>query len=483
MVLRAKWFICAFLAVTLCATILLHRRIIGLDALLFENVAGSKDELNSQVLAYRYEDNITKSSDVNSSSFLDSLVEMMSGDRKCNEEWLESYFTFHADSRRRFPGKSILTDPAAPSVLLRYCGNGGRTKNYFCGGLSDRLSTLSLDLFLANMTKRILLIHWSIPHSLESFLIPSGDVDWTVPGESGLDEASISRLPTFDVGYDFLLKDKYPGLFARAVGDLVSSTEKIYKISTPSTGFGNKFVTDHLIAQGSTEGNRLFEPPLFGCIFHRFFRPNDDLKNAIDDAVFKCGLKPGHYSAVHLRLRHPLGWGGKKIVGRDGKSTADRSGMPFSGSAKSYAIKIGTNAIECAMGNPPPPSSGEKSSVPEPIYLFSDSNDTVAIFVDPKTNPLRSDRRNGVNIISRNVSSESLHLAYQGSNKSPEAFYGIFIDLFIAVGARCITYGIGGFGELAWRISGTNCTARHRQLDPYPPGISRNDSFCDRNGL
>jgi hypothetical protein len=43
----------------------------------------------------------------------------------------------------------------------------------------------------------------------------------------------------------------------------------------------------------------------------------------------------------------------------------------------------------------------------------------------------------------------------------PEAYVSTFIDLYIAASARCIAFGVGNFGYLAAKISGTNCVVLH----------------------
>ena len=54
--------------------------------------------------------------------------------------------------------------------------------DYRCGGLSDRLRILPYMLRLAYETKRILLIYWTKPTSLEEFLLPpTGGINWRTP--------------------------------------------------------------------------------------------------------------------------------------------------------------------------------------------------------------------------------------------------------------------------------------------------------------
>ena len=51
-----------------------------------------------------------------------------------------------------------------------------------CGGLADRLKIIPYMIRLAYTTKRILLIHWTKPASLEQFLLPPNNgLDWRTP--------------------------------------------------------------------------------------------------------------------------------------------------------------------------------------------------------------------------------------------------------------------------------------------------------------
>jgi hypothetical protein len=89
-------------------------------------------------------------------------------------QWILDYAKWHNEMRNKFPGLSLFNDPEAPKILIRSC-DGGR-----CGGTHDRLGQLPWDLYLANQTKRVLLISWCHPTPLESFLVPNL-LDWTIP--------------------------------------------------------------------------------------------------------------------------------------------------------------------------------------------------------------------------------------------------------------------------------------------------------------
>ena len=50
-----------------------------------------------------------------------------------------------------------------------------------CGGAADRLRLLPYLVFWAHSTRRLLFVHWSRPHPLQSFLVPNSPLDWRIP--------------------------------------------------------------------------------------------------------------------------------------------------------------------------------------------------------------------------------------------------------------------------------------------------------------
>lgn len=63
-----------------------------------------------------------------------------------------------------------------------------------------------------------------------------------------------------------------------------------------------------------------------------------------------------------------------------------------------------------------------------------------------------------LNIISRKDVDlyENVHMDKQ-KGCTPIEYYGTFIDLYVAIYARCVTYGIGYYVVFATKISGTYC--------------------------
>lgn len=53
------------------------------------------------------------------------------------------------------------------------------------------------------------------------------------------------------------------------------------------------------------ETDMLHWTPSFGNIFWMFFRPSAQVQKDLDAVYKEVNLLPGHYSAVHCRVRHP----------------------------------------------------------------------------------------------------------------------------------------------------------------------------------
>lgn len=109
----------------------------------------------------------------------------------------------------------------------------------------------------------------------------------------------------------------------------------------------------------------------------------------------------------------------------------------------------------------------------EAIYFFSDSSELVDYVVNGKgrvgpnqtkidlamANITQSNR-----VVARNVSGyPTIHIDLQ-SGFPAEYYLDTFVDLYLAANARCVSFGVGNFGYLASKISGTTCTQVHNLM-------------------
>ena len=90
-------------------------------------------------------------------------------------DWMLDYMIWHNDTRSSTSSNSTDT-----KYLVVRC-----LKKEVCGGLSDRLKAMPFYIMLANLTQRVLLIHWTKPCPLDEFLLPpQNGIDWRVDGTS-----------------------------------------------------------------------------------------------------------------------------------------------------------------------------------------------------------------------------------------------------------------------------------------------------------
>jgi hypothetical protein len=403
----------------------------------------------------------------------DGLIPSKEGPSQKLPQWIQSYLRWHQSVRAQFPGDLLFTDPAAPNLLLRTCLG-------LCGGLNDRLGQLPWDLYLANQTNRILLLHWHRPVSLESFLIPN-ELDWTVPKtRSGFFPSPGSRIVSRG---DMILARDIPELFAdfnsEQPTDQFWSTHMDVAINRATAGhYRNHKVLRHrllghlnedqlevrLRTLGETDMIHWTES--FGNIFRMFFRPAAAIQGELNRVFSDLQITAGSYSAVHCRVRHPKASPAHVFVkGKNDAYPADKAGLPWIGETQAFAIATATKALKCARQ--------AAQNLSEPTYFLSDSNDLVRYiaheltsskFVSANATILHADpvhssalqTVDSMRIVARESSLENAHIDLQ-KGREPAAYYATFVDLLLAVNARCVTYGIGYYAVLATKISGTKC--------------------------
>ena len=148
-----------------------------------------------------------------------------------------------------------------------------------------------------------------------------------------------------------------------------------------------------------------------------------------------------------------------------------RVGDPsFVGRFRELAVDIATRAIQCA--------SKELSFAVEkhPLYFMSDESELVnylafnltnSNYVTKHSNWLQGGS-NGTalhvvtkfNVVARDQSIINAHID-KNKGRPSEAYYATFVDLYLGMNARCISYGIGYYALFAAKISGTKCLIRY----------------------
>jgi hypothetical protein len=393
-------------------------------------------------------------------------------------KWIQDYVTWHQQVRRQFPGMELFTNPKAPNVLVRTCLG-------LCGGLHDRLGQLPWDLYLANATNRVLLVAWQRPRSLENFFIPSESLDWSVPleAEFGFDDIRLVRNHTnLFQGYpedrpaqDFWNHDVDAALERANTGEYKDVKILRHRILGH---LGEADLEARLSKVGYSEA--LHAAPLFGNIFWLFFRPSPEVQTEVTTILSNLQLRLYKYSAVHCRVRHPKAFEyGNHVLGKNPRYPADKTGLPWEGQTRQFALEVAAQAIECSRDIAPT----------NPIYFLSDSNDlarhvTIELIDEQFVKANRSEVdwnlhrivQGPTSVLGRDVTLETAHLDRQ-KGRPADAYYSTFIDLLLAVHASCVVYGVGYYASFASKISGTNCSYTYAQ-EAWGQQAEKSAHFC-----
>jgi hypothetical protein len=382
--------------------------------------------------------------------------------------------------RAKFPDRDIIDHPDSPPKLIMECAGP-------CAGVHDRFQFLEHALTLANLTGRVLLWSWHFPYPLEEFLEPTL-LNWTVPYLDRFTQENITKEPSFDHGYTTKAKRKY-SLYDWIANE---SKNKDAKVLTARKLY-NPF--HHLLAGTNISTIQPEDPSLYREMWHSMFRPSVGVQKELDKTLSVLNLKPGHYTATHVRARHPGRYAdGRGPPGKDKSVAADISGLPWQGEWMEMAVKAGVHAVNCSrllLGSPN-----------EPIYFYSDSEDLVRHMVtsgswqrrrkmrrstaqgsvvntttstrDTSTSTLLLQQLNqlaaasvtqAVRVVSRDTSDKpTVHIDHVSTNLPVELFYSSFIDLYMGAMARCVSFGVGNSAYLGTKISATSCLQRHESI-------------------
>ena len=457
---------------------------------------------------------------------------------------MQEYIAWHQAMRRHFPGKLLWEHPNAPPLLIRTCLG-------LCGGWHDRVGQLPTDLYLAHQLQRVYLIHWHRPVPLEHFVQPPSPatnpwaLDWRVPPEipgyfpippkdrltrvelrvvrstvPDLFEGSPSDHPTDEFWYKDVpqaLERAKTGAHAhhhvlrhRVLGHLHphileewlrQEQQKRLQESSWSNATWRAMVADDSYW-------KVHAAPWFGNLFHALFQPSDavqaELNRVQRDELGVSSSTPtmsSMWDGVHCRVRHPKATA-TLVQGIHPNHPADKSGLPWKGPTKDFAIALATHALKCAVwlrDQQQPQSQPSRQSQEQslrPIYFFSDSNDLVAYFQDLQQKHIHNDK-NGrpvpaaataaeraahdlfqsssstrIHLLMRNISQvENAHLDRQ-KGRPPAAYFGTIVDFYLALKAECVTFGIGYYAAFAAQVSGSHCTVQYQRDAWTSPGMT-----------
>jgi hypothetical protein len=317
-------------------------------------------------------------------------------------DWMKDYFRWHKEQRQRLNEGNW----ESQRFLLMTC----LPWSLKCGGTADRLMSIPLMVKVAAQSQRILLIKWGRPAELEEFLLPPiNGLDWRVPDWlADRVEKAGERATMQDI-----LMEMAPW-----------SNLTVLRTRFQSDDHGSDFYNSRL---RKTDAN-VWEPSfrkVFRDCWNVIFTPAPPVANIVETFLEHNGLIPGVYVASHLRALYA-------VKERDPR----------------YLDLWTHNAINCASG----------LSEGGPMFFASDSKNATRAAM------LYGDHQHTL-VISRIGDREPLHLdkAQDWQKRTPSEYYDTFVDLYLLAMAKCVTFGIGGFGRWASYMSfNSTCAIRHQ---------------------
>lgn len=308
-------------------------------------------------------------------------------------EWMKAYFNWHKWRRQTWDPDQWADDRW---MIMQCLSSQDKRK---CGGTADRLKPLPTLLRLAYEHRRLLLIRWTRPATLESFLVPPvGGVDWRVP------EWMIDILEEESNGRRFVP--------SKIILKYAATNLTLMRTRYQSTTAGSDLYNSRIDQHKEQDFNQVFAK-----VWSVFFRPSVEVEQRIQSELTRMDLIPGNYVAAHLRALYAI---------------EDR---PM------HQIQQWThNAINCASELRPG----------SPIFFASDSaNASLIATAYSKSKNARLE----THVPNPNP---PLHLDREKDwqNRQPSDFYDTFVDLYLLSLAGCVTFNKGGYGHWGLLIGG-----------------------------
>lgn len=369
-------------------------------------------------------------------------------------QWLQDYVVWHAQMRSDFPDEQLLSDSNdSPKVVIRICP-------HTCNGLHDRMTGLPHYLYDAYKTKRVLLLKWYNRFDLESFLIPAAtnystlfNLNWTLP-----------HIPNVTT----------------SVEELISSFpyyESAAAVNATKTNASAPIVVKHLRRIWRKPPPSVIQWPNFGAVWFLFFQPSPRLLQLMSSSLLQHS-----YSALHLRVRHPGQFQRRRDLG------TDRNGLRWhKARERQGAITVAIHALNCTRN---------LLTNNESVYIFSDSEDLVRYLTSETDGnyslqysqndanrkkksvyQVADEMMQNLNLFTRPSPQQGVVNAHldsyfamttdhhtgqqQNISLSWEAYAGAFVDLYVAIHARCLVLGVGNFAVLAYKIANHSCVLQY----------------------
>ena len=328
--------------------------------------------------------------------------------------WMKDYFSWHREQR-----KLIRADNWDKfKYIVMVCSSQSEK----CGGIVDRLRPIPFIVRVAAETKRILLIKWERPATLESFLMPPhGGVYWQTP------KWMVPHIESTNVGTAKSVKK---------LVEIAAGKEKIVKSQVQAHDYGSKYYNNQALEYGD-EVPDAFRRDYRDC-WYSMFTPVPEIARKVEGELERLKLVPGGFSFAHVRASYGI-----------------------EGQARDPAlVKNWTqNSLNCASNLQP---GG-------PYFFASDSmySKQVAIEYGQEKN---------VPVVTRLDDKDALYLDLDGEIRDRSEYFPIVVDLYLMSMAKCYTYNMGGYAEFANLISGSDftCNVRHWTAGVDPNSANKN---------
>lgn len=313
--------------------------------------------------------------------------------------WMKDYFRWHKEVVQQ----SLSSSTKVPYLLLT-CPE----KSKKCGGTVDRLSPLVFLIYIASRTHRLFLIHWGRPAALEEFLLPPAHgVDWRFDEEHHKADASI---------------------LATSLESLLEATQDDTRLAVrcrfQAPDHGASFYNQHIATGEPTMAE------ITRTVWDLFFTPTPAVARRIQGFLSQHQLVPGHYLGTHIRALYAV-----------------KDQDPF------VVQYWAHNAINCTTRLAHPDDGMA-------IFVASDASAATKL-------AQRYGTQNGWKVAYHAPDvkdKEPLHLdkALHWQGRPPSDYYDAFVDLYLLGLARCVTYGVGGYGKFAaWLTGQFSCAVQH----------------------
>lgn len=308
-------------------------------------------------------------------------------------QWMKAYFNWHKWRRQTWSPDSWADD----RWMIMQCLRSQDKKK--CGGTADRLKPLPTLLRLAYEHRRLLLIRWTRPATLESYLVPpEGGVDWRVPDwlADVLEDDSNGRrfVPS--------------AIILKYAATNLTLMRTRYQSTTAGSDLYNSRIGPH---------NELAFNHVFAKVWSMFFRPSYPVEKRIQEELTRMQLIPGNYVAAHLRALYAIE---ERAVGQIQRWTH--------------------NAINCASElRPGSPIffASDSANASQLAWAYSQSKGARLETHVPNPNPpLHLDRDK------------------EWESRKPSDYYDTFVDLYLLSLAGCVTFNRGGYGHWGLLIGG-----------------------------